>query len=335
MELRKVQLTGGSSLTVTLPKGWVEKAQVKAGDVVGFMERPDGSLTVQPHARAEREIQKYTIEIEEGEASYLFRKIIGAYLMGYDAIMVKSKRPLSAQSRAAVRKAVGRIIGLEVVEEEANAITIQDFLDPREFHLDKALRRMEMLTRAMQEEAVAVLRTPSPDALRSVQDRDDEVDRLYWLVNKQFHAILRDASYAARMELTASEALNFLLVARLVERTADHAARIVAQGVEVPHGKAPDAFLVKVEKQLRVANDLFRGALLAFHARDARKADAIIEEATQFKETHEKVLREGLGLGSEAVSHVAFILESVGRTAAYAADVGELAINHRVAAPSA
>lgn len=331
MELRKLQLTGGSSITVTLPKAWVDKAEVAQGDVVGMVEQSDGSLAIHPHGRGERGVQTYTIDGGDAKPDYLFRKIIAAYLMGYDAIRVNSRHPLTPDARAAVRRAVSRIIGLEVVEEEPNSLTVQDFLDPRQFHVDKALRRMRMLTHAMQNEAIAALKEPSEDLLRSVRDRDDEVDRLYWLVNKQFHAILRDANYAAKMSLTPSQALNFLLVARLVERTADHAARIAEQAAAIERSNDIQALLDKLARQGRKAVELFQEALSTYFKADARAADEVIDRADQLAQGQDRLLREAAALGGEAVSHLAFVIESIGRTAAYAADIGEVAINHKVA----
>jgi phosphate uptake regulator len=332
MDLRKVQLTGGSSITVTLPKSWVDKAKLRPGDVVGCTQQPDGSLAIHAHAKGERELQKYVVEVGDDAAEYLFRKIIAAYLMGYDAIVLTSKRPLSPNARLAIRQGVRRIIGLEIVEEEPTSITVQDFLDPREFHMDKALRRMSMLTQAMQEEAFTALRTPSADVLRSLNDRDDEVDRLYWLVNKQYHAMMRDVSYAAKMELTASQALNFLLVARLIERTADHADRIAHQALDLTRSKTMEAFVTRLEKEGRRAADLFRESIQVFLKKDAKRANALIDEANQFAKGQEKLLKDAAALSAEAMSHLAFIIESIGRTAAYAADISEVAINHKVAA---
>lgn len=331
MDLRKVQLTGGSSLTVTLPKNWIEKAGIRAGDVVGCLQQPDGTLVIQPHAKGERQLQRYVVELTDEQGEYVFRKVIAAYLMGYDVIVVSAKKPLPPAARLALRQAVRRIIGLEIVEEEANSMTVQDFLDPREFHMDKALRRMVMLTQAMQEEAFATLQDPNPDLLSSLKDRDDEVDRLYWLVSKQYHAMLRDGSYAAKMDLTATQALNFLLAARLIERTADHADRIATHALALQRTRAVEAFLPRIEKEARRAAELFREAIQTFIKRDPKKANAVIEAANQFSRNLEKMLKEAAALGGEPVSHLAFILESIGRTAAYAADVGEVAFNHKVA----
>ena len=326
-----MQLTGGSSLSVTLPKSWVERAQIQAGDLVGCAPRADGTLSIHPHTRGEREVQRYVVEIGDEQGEYVFRKVIAAYLMGYDVISVTSKKPLQPGARTALRQAVRRIIGLEIVEEEPNTISVQDFLDPKEFHMDKALRRMSMLTQAMQEEAVSTFTGPQPDVADSLRDRDDEVDRLYWLVNKQFHAMLRDVGYASKMGLTASQALNFLLVARLVERTADHADRMATQALLVPRTKQGAAFLARLEKEARRAFELFRESLQTFHKQDAKKANALVDAVARFQQGHEGLLREAAALGGEPVSHLAIILESINRTAAYAADIGEVSINHKVA----
>ncbi|MBI2077920.1 MAG: phosphate uptake regulator PhoU [Euryarchaeota archaeon] len=328
MELRKVQLTGGSSITVTLPKAWIQKARISPGDVVSCSEQPDGTLAIRSHLQGERATQTYEFEAA-GSGDALFRQVVAAYLMGYDSIRVTSRRPLTPSMRATVRSAVRRIMGLEIVDEQPMSITMQDFLDPREFQIEKALRRMSILTQSIQEEAAAAIRRPPATA--SPDDRDDEVDRLYWLVNKQFHAILRDSTYAAKMGLNASQALNYLLAARLVERTADHAERIVRQAHQLTRTRLPDALLERIEKQAHRAFAGFQSSLQIFFKRNAAQANELIGEMEKFHALQERLLRDAGELGGETVAHLAFVIESIGRTAAYASDIGEVAINHFVA----
>lgn len=332
MELRKIQLTGGSSYTVTLPKEWVTQAKLGAGDLVGFSPQNDGSLAIYPGSRLAAKQSRFELDLtnEESEEA-TFRKVIAAYLSGYDVIAARSKRPLSPGVRRALRQAAKRIIGLEVVEEEANSFVLQDFLDPREFHMDKGLRRMHGLTRAMQEDALRAFAEEIEDIDVTFAERDDEVDRLYWMINKQYHAVLRDPSYAQKMEVNPSQALNYLLTARVVERTADHALRVAKNvqamrsddiGVKLGH---------RVEKQARRAVQLFSDAISAFHKRDDQSANRIIGEVRAFKAAQESLIRESLSLGGASMLHVTSAMESVSRTAAYAADVAEIAINHKVA----
>ena len=40
MELRRVQMTGGSSFVVTLPKGWIQEMRIKKNDPVGLIVQP-------------------------------------------------------------------------------------------------------------------------------------------------------------------------------------------------------------------------------------------------------------------------------------------------------
>lgn len=331
MELRKIQLTGGSSYTVTLPKDWVSKAELSAGDVVGFSSQTDGSLAIYPHARMAEAHARYEADITSEDTDAAFRTIVAAYLNGYDIIVLRSKRAMSSGLRRAVRQAAKRIIGLQVVEEDANTVMLQDFMDPKEFHIDKGLRRMQALARSMQEDALRVFAEPVEDVKAAFEERDDEIDSLYWMINKQYHAILRDPTYAQRMGLTPSQALNYLMTARLIERTADHAARI-AENINALHGSEVQKRLEnRMEKQARRAVQLFADSLTAFHKRDVDAANKLITEADAFKGAQEAVIRESLSLGGEDILHVAIALDSIARTAAYAADVAETAINHRVA----
>ena len=331
MDLRKLQLTGGSSLTVTLPKEWVSHADLGAGDVVGFVPQQDGSLAIYPHARMEAHQTRYVLDVTSDEPEGVFRGIVAAYLAGFGVIVVKGKKPLGANVRRAVRQAAKRIIGLEVTDEDAHGVTLQDFLDPKEFHIDKGLRRMQALTRTMQDDALRAFREELDDMRASFGDRDDEVDRLYWMINKQYHAILRDPSYAQKMGLNASQALNYLMTARLIERTADHALRIAENVAALRKDDVAAKLETKIEKHARKAVALFADSLATFHKQDAEAANAIIEEARAFRSAQDSLTRESLSLAGESILHVALALESIGRTAAYAADVAETAINHRVA----
>ena len=46
MELRRVQMTGGSSFVVTLPKDWITEMRIKKNDPVGLITHKDGTLVV-------------------------------------------------------------------------------------------------------------------------------------------------------------------------------------------------------------------------------------------------------------------------------------------------
>lgn len=332
MEIRKLQLTGGSSIAITLPKQWVERSGLRAGDPVGCVIRQDGSLLVTPKPSRKRTPQTLELEMGPESSEHLFRRLVGAYLNGYDIISLRSKGAVGADQRATVRKAVKRAIGLEVVDEGPHTITIQDFLDPTEFPLEKGLRRMAAIAQAMHAEAMAALAEPERVDEVALDERDNEVDRLYWLINKQYHALLRDARLAERLDMTPSQALNFLLVARLVERTADHALRISQNVAELKGAKLDAAVARKIHKLQEDSLAIFKDAIAAFFKRDPKGANDAIDRAQRIHAQKRALVHELMDLKGPTAVALAYIVESVERTASYGSDVAEIAINHVVAA---
>ncbi|HEV8361500.1 MAG TPA: PhoU domain-containing protein [Candidatus Thermoplasmatota archaeon] len=331
MEIRKLQLTGGSSIAITLPKAWVERTGLRAGDAVGCVARQDGTLLVTPKPTRKPAVQTLELELGPESSEHLFRRLVGAYLNGYDIIQLHSKTAMTAEQRATVRKAVRRAIGLEVVDEGPRGITIQDFLDPTEFPLEKGVRRMAAIAQAMYAEAVAGLGgTLSVDA--GLEERDSEVDRLYWLINKQYHSLLRDARLAESLGLSPSQALNFLLVARLIERTADHAQRIGENVAELQGVKADAALVRKVQRMSDDSLAIFQDAMTAFFKRDPKLANDAIDRAGRVHAAKRALVHDVMDLRGPPAVALAYILESVERTASYGSDIAEIAINHVVAA---
>ena len=47
-EYRKLQVTGGSTIIVSLPKDWIKANELKKGDVVSLEELASGDLRLSP-----------------------------------------------------------------------------------------------------------------------------------------------------------------------------------------------------------------------------------------------------------------------------------------------
>ena len=54
MDKRKVQLTGGSSFIVTLPKKWTKAQNIEQGQEIGFIYQGDGRYRRSPESSGER-----------------------------------------------------------------------------------------------------------------------------------------------------------------------------------------------------------------------------------------------------------------------------------------
>lgn len=330
MELRKVQKTGGSTFIISLPKDWAVANGIEAGDALAIVRQTDGSLAVSPGERRRVETRRRRVEVDGKGLDALTREVIAAYLAGYHVIEVRGKPRLGADVREGLRQLTRKIMGPEIVDESADGVVVQDLLDPTHLPMRKGVQRMYFITRAMHRDAVAALLGGEADLARDVAGRDDDVDRLFWLVTKQMNLVLGDVREGDRLGASPTEALDYLLVARILERIGDHARRIALQA-----GKIDEATLDALRPALQDASDealrILEEAYHAFQGDDVARANAAIGEAARMDRMYEALLERGVGLPGPDAVPFAYVLESLARTGSYATDIAELAINHAVA----
>ena len=195
MEIRKVQFTGGSSYVLTLPKDWVDAQKIKKNDPLGIEVQPDGTLLVTKTIEQEPLQRKKEFPVDEvTEPAYLFRLLIGAYISGITTIVISSKERLPSFVRVVVRDFTQMTIGQEVIEETDSAITLKDLLNPSEIPFANTIKRMFVIVKAMHEDAITAIRTGNSSLAADVTARDNDVDRLHWLIARQTHMILSNVA---------------------------------------------------------------------------------------------------------------------------------------------
>lgn len=339
MEGRKLQMAGGSTYLVSLPKRWVQGAGLKAGDTLYLETRSDGSVSV--HCRpGEKAAVRLKVFTEKGEEAreHLLRKLIGAYISGFGLIEVRFAPEKGPFMRRVAREFCRLVIGPEVIEENRNQILIQDLSDPTELSSEKCLRRMHLIVRAMLEDALLAFRNSSEALARDVAQRDQDVDRLYWMVAKQYHLAHTSPTRASNGHSNghapdgATPAIqSHRLVAKLLERIGDHAERIAETYPVLAGSKALDP---KLLKEFEEANASGLAILdRAFSALISSDIDAA-NEAIDARHAHQKLIdalshHVATRKGEELLA-LGRIVNSLDRTSGYATDIAEQAINQAV-----
>lgn len=328
MEGRKLQLAGGSTYVVSLPKRWVTSAGLKAGDTLFLEAESDGSVSVR-YRPVDKPAVRRKVFHEKGEEArdHLLRKLIGAYVSGFDLIDVRFPAERGPFVRKVAREFCRLVIGPEVIEEQRNALVIQDLSDTSELSSEKCLRRMHLIVRAMLDDAILAFKTGGSALAHDVALRDQDVDRLYWMVTKQHTVHTGGPTDSAAI----SGSHNYRLVAKLLERIGDHAQRIAETYPTVIDGKGLDPRLVRDLEEAKTSavsildkafNSLLTGNIdLANEAIDARTHHQKLIDAL----SHRVATRKG-----EELLALGTVVDSLGRTASYAADIGEQAINWAV-----
>jgi phosphate uptake regulator len=332
MEGRKLQLAGGSTYLVSLPKRWVTTAGLKAGDTLFVETEADGSVSVRSRA-GEKPATRKKIFTEKGAEAreHLLRKFIGAYISGFGLIEVRFPPDRGPFVRRVAREFCRLVIGPEVIEESRNSIVIQDLSDASELSSEKCLRRMHLTVRAMLEDAIAALKRGDGSLAHDVGLRDQDVDRLYWMVAKQFN--LAHTQPDASNDGTAVRAVhNHRLVAKLLERIGDHAQRIAeTYPIVAGDGKSLDPKLAKeIEEAESSAVVILDKAFQALVTGDIDSANEAIDDQTHHQKLIDTLSHRVSTRRGEELLAFGTIVNSLGRAASYSADIAEQAINMAV-----
>lgn len=220
-EVRKVQRTPSGTFFVCVPKDWAERYGLKRGSTVALSETSDGKLLIDPEYGGVSSPRVVVLK----PVPYLSREITGKYLLGFDIIRVEGKERISFELREDVKKTVSRLVGLEIVEEDYSRIVLQCLLEPSSFPPDKVLRRGYAIAAGMHRDVVNALVNGDVSLAKSVIARDEEVDRLYFLLIRILRTIIQNPSLSEKLGVQPIECLDYRLAASLVENIGDECVR--------------------------------------------------------------------------------------------------------------
>ncbi len=330
IETRKVQQTGGSSFIISLPKAWIQKHKIEPKDTIGILSQPDGNLLITPKINSEDYIKSKVFDVDDiTESHYFFRLLIGAYIMGYSVITVKSSKKFEPFLRDSVVNFTKIAIGPEIVEESNNIIIIKDLLNPKEMPFEKTIRRMYILVQGMHEDAIKALETGDKNLADEVIKRDNDVDRLHWLIGRQSHIVLRDIVLCQKMGITLEDASHFHQISRFLERIGDHAVKIAKNVLLINFKKIDKELINDILKASKLSLELLGKSLDAWLQKSIIIANDNIEAIKKLISITEKI-NLNTSNSTELSIAIGYILESIRRTGEYAGDISEIIINNLV-----
>lgn len=337
-DFRKVQVTGGNSFVVSLPKTWVNDVGLRARDPVAVMVQPDSSLLIVP--RRDIRAAAKTEAVLEGsqglDKDFLLRHFISYYLAGYDTIRITLGRS-DTSLRGFIREGIRRkLVGVEIIEESSGAILTQCLSGYVDLPLKKALERMAIIAGGMLTDSVSVLQGGGKGMAEEVIDRDDEVDRFYHFLLRQLNIAVRDRSVIQEIGLTSTrDCLGYRLVVKSVERVADHAAGIASQAENLL--TLPETAVKKISDMAALSKKVFDGSIAALIRLDGRVAEEAIGRTRDVAQMEGRLSGEILAprMSANQVASTKLMLESIRRVAEYGSDIAEVAIDLTVAEPQA
>ncbi|HYA10966.1 MAG TPA: AbrB/MazE/SpoVT family DNA-binding domain-containing protein [Thermoplasmata archaeon] len=301
---RRVQRTGSSSLSITLPKAWTDSMNLQTGDTLRFRDLGEGRLEISP-TRGEDAVgsrqQLLRVDASEAPPRLLARLLIGAYITGQDRILVTSRSGLTPDQRTEIRRTVAHVLGMTVVEEESGAMEVQNFIDPGKYHFQRLMGQVVRILRTELETCRTVLTGGSVAALELLEPMEDEVDRFYLLMVRQLLLASDDFQIARDIGVESHHyQIGSRLIAKILEVTGDLASGVageLGQHLDGLH-RMPKSAISDLVALMTVVDTLLERTMDAFSRLSVVDANATLDEL-------DRALSANLTLGDVLARRVA------------------------------
>lgn len=340
MEARKVQRVGYSTLTVSLPREWVEDVKLKAGDIVSIKREDDGSLKLIPGTEHRREeVKNCIVNADLCTSNNLLTRVITAnYILGHDTIQIVAREELKRNHLEEIRATTQRLTGLSIVEQTLKQVTLQSFVDPTRFPIYGLIRRLHIIINSMLEVSMKALVEKRPEIAGEVTHMEEESDRIYWLIVRQLLLAIRDRSVGTKIGIESPVHIaGNRVVAKTLEEMADSAENIATEVIGLKDKEtASESILNEISKfciQVTKISDQNIKALLTGDIKLANESVEMVEGS----ESEERKLTQRI------VSHVKdpsvaaslrIIVWNLGQISKYCRMIGEVTINRIMEKPS-
>ena len=330
MDSRKLQKVGYSTLSVSLPSSWVKENSLKRGDNIFLMPEEDGSLRLFPSelAKSKEGTEEYICNADLCvDPKMLERIIVGSYILGREVFSMISSERIRSEHIQEIRGIIRKLIGLGIVEETPDRITLQCSVDPRKFQLDMLLRRLSIISLTIVKEAIQALADFDESLAQDAINREDEADMMHLLAMRLLISAQRKREVAKEIGLTDPlHILYYGLMLRYLELIADYAeeiARRVIVLIQKYKDRLPKWVIERIGNLNDLAHDLVVKSVDAFFIGDIKIANSLLEMLTFIELERDRLIQE-----LPEIPHLRCILWDINRIADNGSGIALIAINN-------
>lgn len=187
---RKVIKQGNNTLTITLPRKWVSKFEVGAGDEIN-LEESDKSLIISSDKM--KGLSETNISFEGLNQPLLWRIIYGVYRVGYDSIhitfdpekkyknvytnLANSKEKITMNSIEVIQDALSCLSGMVIIEQGKDYCLIKDLGGTTDREFDNALRRIFFIIEEMGSDCLCLFKEKKDSIVKGIDINDISADK--------------------------------------------------------------------------------------------------------------------------------------------------------------
>ena len=320
----------GSSILVSLPSQWIKSNNLKKGSIVPVHINRDNSISIfASEDDTIDKIKELTIPYPSVSMDMLVNQVYGGYLLGYNMIRIKASLQISFEDADRIKKAMRKLVGLEIVDEDGFHISAQFLLDADTLDAEKILRRMSAIVAGMYRDMLEAIRLKQNSSIRKViSGRDDEVDRQYFLLVRLIRSAMMDQKLAGKLNLSNIDILDYRIAANLLESAGDYIVDL-ASAIDLSRIKAVDEIVeagVLVEK-------MHEKSVAAFVNKNRSESNGVVKMYDNFMEVINSIKRGVDSNNLESTVAVLNLIYSMDKIARCWVDVADLVKPIHLTAP--
>jgi phosphate uptake regulator len=320
---RKAIEMGKGTILVSLPKEWIRKNGIKKGAEFSVEELSPRKLLVSPREGPEDEQKEIVIDYPGDDIGEVTNDLTGAYLLGFDRIRIVGARTITREDRAGIKAALGRLVGLEILDEDSRKISMQFLLEERAIIPETLVRRMSGLLDGMLKDVAEALLKGDGKLLTLVGERDDEVDRLYFLLVRATRAAVVRPEVAERYGLSPVDLLDYRVLASFLESIGDAVGELSRKLLGAQETKKSSQEYAACVMKLKKMNEL---ATQGFISRRAGRPRTISKQVNSMSQEVSESLASVAKMAGGDGAATAEILASLERVSRLLVDVSDLAV---------
>ena len=272
-----------ASLTVTLPKWWVELVGVHHGDTLRFHDLANGGLELRVESATAHPslplMRGLAVDSRNAAPNLVPRLLVAAYLSGQDQVTISGH--LTPLDRDEINQAVSKLLGSSIVEDTQDRVVIQTFVDPARYGIPRLLDRLFRLLLEQVDECHRGALGAGPSDRSQIVALEDEMDKIYRLTVRQLMLACGHDDVAREIGAAHHHShMAFRMIAKLLEDLGDHLFALGENLYPLEGGRwnVPNAVAQEVALRLERFGTLLRRTVTAFESDSAEEANLVLND---------------------------------------------------------
>ena len=331
---RRIQIVGGNTVTVSLPRSWAKKNRLgkknNEQQEVTMRHHPDGSLILSPANTNRLHIERERIhKVRSNENIETLKQIVLAdFIGGIDVIKFRLSRSFPNKTLRQLRDFVDtRLIGFDMIELD-QALQIINMTQSPQFDVHRLMEIIRVQSSRMVSECFSWINHDHVD----VDEMTENINSWETILDRQSNQMLRtlqlsilDFWMAEKVNLPMSEILYWSTVTNAAESAADLAVMISELAPIIDQAQLKPDVRKNLYNMGKQAEDLFSRSMRSFIRRDYQEAHAVLADQAKSSLTFQK--RWPIEAVDEMQSNSALVVRNLEKIDSYARRIAEATID--------